>query len=85
MCGTALSELRDYLHRARATVLYAVPSAIPERARALWTGEYGHEPRIRLVGAGNSHHVTLMDQPDDYRTEPHRFLVPAAAGDWKRE
>jgi pimeloyl-ACP methyl ester carboxylesterase len=88
MYETALTDLRDDLPaiaRIPTTVLYAVPPAIAERARALWTGEYGREPRIRLVGVENSHHFIMMDQPDRFRAELHSFLASPAPREGERE
>ena len=74
----ATADLRPDLAaiaRVPTTVLYAVPAQIPERARALWTGEYAPAPAIRLVPVENSMHFIMLDQPDRFREELRAFLA----------
>lgn len=77
MYETALTNLGADLPaiaRTPTTVLYAVPPAIADRARALWTGEYGRVPQIRLVAVEESQHFIMIDQPERFRAELRRFL-----------
>jgi pimeloyl-ACP methyl ester carboxylesterase len=74
----ALTDLRPDLAaiaRVPTTVLYAVPAEIPDRARALWTGEYAPAPAIRLVPVEDSMHFIMLDQPERFRTELRAFLA----------
>jgi hypothetical protein len=42
--------------------------------------------RVRLAGIENSHHFIMMDQPDRFRAELHRFhAAPAAARQGRRQ
>jgi pimeloyl-ACP methyl ester carboxylesterase len=87
MYETALTDLRSDLpaiSRTPTTVLYAAPPAAAERARALWTGEYGRAPQIRLVGVENSYHFIMMDQPERFRAELRRFLQAPARDNGER-
>lgn len=74
----ATADLRPDLaaiSRVPTTVLYAVPTQIAERARALWTGEYAPAPSIRLVPVEDSMHFIMLDQPERFRAELNAFLV----------
>jgi len=74
----ALTDLRPDLAaiaRVPTTVLYAVPAQIPERAHALWSGEYAPVPAIRLVPVEDSMHFIMLDQPARFRSELNAFLA----------